>query len=864
MSIKIYAPVDCEVRQIKKCSDNAFANKLLGDGILIIPKDNLFFSPFSQATVKMIFDTKHAYGFEVDGYNVLIHCGLDSIKLNGKYFETNLEVNQEVNLDTKIFSVEINKLRKLNISKETPIVFEDPNIIIPVFEEKIYKKGELICEINTERIEIKEEENLDPYVFFATDSKYISAARTINEFVGTMENYTSVYNCMTRLRFKIKDKSKVDIEKLKHNNNVKGVVWNNDELQVIIGQDVYKLKNAFTEINQSVDVNFELKKKLKSKKSWFLQMLSAIIAITIRVLPFLIGVGLLQAMVSILQQTGWMPSITFDPSSANEETIYLLNAPVIWAMLFVIARTSIVMLAILFAWAASDYFKLRPIIGLGIAVILCSPYLFVTGGPNGMGEYIVMFRFWDQPIDKTRPITLFLNQLSEVRLNGMNTKPFVILPAIILAKKLDDSILEWMPPSLELMGRPFLIFLITLPVTFLIFSPLWNIFESILAISVFYIKALPFGLGIGLYVASWQVAIIFGLHNVLSIVQFIDHLVNGGQSEIGVAGGISLFAQFGALIAVILVTKNIKLRNQGLGLISAGIIGITEPILYQINLPKRRPLYSGLIAAFVFGTISGMLGVARRGGSGLGIFELIGYFSEPMLGGYSEISPLANGLMYTGCCLGSFFLAAIICYFWFRERKTEKVLIKETTKDLVKLIALQEGKATKEIKVELKKINKLLNKFNNKNIKNYEIKIQNLIFIRTKIAKLISQQEKVKEKTLLLGKKLMADNKVEQANKLISKYKISNKKYDVSEWKEKLEVAQKEINFEALDKLISNNLSTLLAILRKFEKQIGADKISHIKNNYYNALNALRINYELDIERDNILDFKKEFRNLRG
>ncbi|ALD66715.1 PTS glucose transporter subunit IIABC [Spiroplasma cantharicola] len=864
MSIKLYAPVDCEVKRVEKCSDEAFANKMLGDGILIIPKNNIFFSPFFNAKVKMIFNTKHAYKFEVEGFNVLLHCGLESVNLNGKYFETDLKINQEVDLKTKLFSVEIIELEKLNILTETPIVFEDPKIKIPYFEERIYKKGELICEINLEDEKKLDNESIDPYTFFETDSKYIAVGRKINEFIGGKENYTNFYNCATRLRFKIKNKDKVDLKKIKEQEIVKSVIWSSDELQIIIGPDVYKLKNAIGEINDSGDVSFALKEKVKSNKPKVSLFFGTIMAIILRILPFLVGLSLLQAAIAMFQQLGWMPDITTDPTKETGDTIYLLNAPVIWAMIFIMARTSIVMLGIMIAWSTSDYFKLRPVIGIGIGAILCSPYLFVSGGPNGMGEHIVIFELWDQPLDPKNPVTLFLKQLSEVRLNGMNTKPLVILPTILLAKKMDDKIGEWMPPSLELIGRPFLIFITTLPIAFLIFSPIWNVIEALMAIFVFYFKNIPFGLGIGFYVAFWQIAIIFGIHSILAMVQFLDHIINGGQTEIGVAGGISLFAQFGALVAVIIVTKNIKLRNQSIGLITAAVIGVTEPILYQVNLPKRRPLYSGIIGAFVFGTLSGLLGITTRAKTGWGFLELIGYYSDPILGGTSDISPLANGLMYTFCCLGSFLLSGVICVFWFKERKSEKKLVKEVTNNLVKLVKLQDGQSSLEFKTEVYKINKMLNSMNEKMIKEYEIKIQNLVLVRTKIQMLNSKLEKAKERILLKGKKLMNENKIEKANKLISKYKILIEKYDVSDFEKKLLLIEKEIDFKTLDLLISNNLNEVSEVLNKYKQKIGENKIEQVKNNYNNALNALRINYELDVQNDNILNFEKEFKMLRG
>ncbi|WP_342274770.1 PTS transporter subunit EIIB [Spiroplasma endosymbiont of Cantharis lateralis] len=123
------------------------------------------------------------------------------------------------------------------------------------------------------------ESSIDPKKFFNFSNKYENTAKLINQLVGGNSNYEEIYNCMTRLRFRIKNKNLVNIEKLKQVNLVKGTVWNGSELQIVIGQDVYKVKDEVIRLN---DYSIEIKNKLVHKNEnvsfirKFLAMLSGI------------------------------------------------------------------------------------------------------------------------------------------------------------------------------------------------------------------------------------------------------------------------------------------------------------------------------------------------------------------------------------------------------------------------------------------------------------------------------------------------------------------------------------------------------------------------------------------------------------
>ncbi len=390
---------------------------------------------------------------------------------------------------------------------------------------------------------------------------------------------------MTRLRFKIKNKNLVDIEKLKQVNLVKGIVWNGSELQIVIGQDVYKVKDEVIKLN---DYSIAIKNKLVYKNenvSFIRKLLAMLSGIMVKIIPIMVGTGLIQAIIAILIQTNVMPNIIFN--EIQQEGILITKAGIGWVILFIIGVSSNYFMGIMIAVSAANYFKLEGLMGVSLGVILCSPLLFGDGGRLGMGNDFLIFDFGN--INTGNPI---LDEITKIRVNTMNTKIFVIIAAIYTAKKLDTWLKTVIPVALELMFRPFIVIILICPLTFFGYGIIWNFFETLFGSLIFYMGKIPLGVGVGIFVAMWQVAVIFGLHMVLGIISMIDHLANGGQSVYGIAGSISVWSQVGALIGVILITQNAKLKKEAIGMLPAGFLGITEPILYGINLPKKRPLIS--------------------------------------------------------------------------------------------------------------------------------------------------------------------------------------------------------------------------------------------------------------------------------
>ena len=125
-SVEIKMPLTGRLMPITEVPDPVFAEKMMGDGFAIEPTDGKVYSPVS-GKVTNVFPTKHAATFETEtGHEVLIHFGLDTVKLGGEGFESHIEQGQEVKAGDLILTVDLEDVKAKVPSVITPIVF--PNL----------------------------------------------------------------------------------------------------------------------------------------------------------------------------------------------------------------------------------------------------------------------------------------------------------------------------------------------------------------------------------------------------------------------------------------------------------------------------------------------------------------------------------------------------------------------------------------------------------------------------------------------------------------------------------------------------------------------------------------------------------------
>lgn len=128
--VKLDVPVEGEVIDLMSVNDKTFASGALGDGFAVIPENNQIKSPV-DGVIQSIFPTKHALGIKTkEGAEILIHIGIDTVNLNGKYFEAHVKNGDKVSKGDLLMDVDFQKIKESGY---------DPTVMVVVTNSAMFK-----------------------------------------------------------------------------------------------------------------------------------------------------------------------------------------------------------------------------------------------------------------------------------------------------------------------------------------------------------------------------------------------------------------------------------------------------------------------------------------------------------------------------------------------------------------------------------------------------------------------------------------------------------------------------------------------------------------------------------------------------
>lgn len=143
----VCAPITGEAIPLKDVSDETFAGEILGKGMAIIPTEGKVVSPVN-GTISMVFDTKHAIGITSDdGIELLIHVGLDTVRLEGKYYTAHVKTGDRVEVGTHLLDFDIKGIQSEGFEIVTPIIINnttDYSEVIAVTDRNVAEGDEII------------------------------------------------------------------------------------------------------------------------------------------------------------------------------------------------------------------------------------------------------------------------------------------------------------------------------------------------------------------------------------------------------------------------------------------------------------------------------------------------------------------------------------------------------------------------------------------------------------------------------------------------------------------------------------------------------------------------------------------------
>ncbi|MFD1465903.1 beta-glucoside-specific PTS transporter subunit IIABC [Lapidilactobacillus mulanensis] len=421
-------------------------------------------------------------------------------------------------------------------------------------------------------------------------------AKSVIANIGGSENVENAWHCVTRLRFNLADKDKVDLDAIKNTTGVMGAQFSGDQFQVIIGNSV---DDVFNEVEQRLGGTGSAKSSPAAdgkKESLVSKLMDIISGIFTPILPALAGTGLIKGVLALLVTLNWMSD-----KGSWYQVLYMISDSVFYFLPFFVAVS------------AARKFKTSEFLGLSIAGVLLYPtmvnaYNTVSGG------------------GKVAPIKLF--GILNVPYVNYTSSVIPIILAIWLLTYVYRWVKKWMPDTITMMFTPMVTLIIVVPITLVVLGPLGSYVGTGLAtgISWLFVHAGPLaGLILG---ATFPLIVMTGMHYAFVPIIMNNFTVLGYDTTVSPINFITNVAQAGSVFAVAVRSKNKETRQLAISSGISALLGITEPAMYGINLKKKKPFYAALAAGGIAGAFVSFFGVRAYAMSGLsGLTALPVYIS---------------------------------------------------------------------------------------------------------------------------------------------------------------------------------------------------------------------------------------------
>jgi len=427
--------------------------------------------------------------------------------------------------------------------------------------------------------------------------KYENLAKDIVKNVGGKENVSSLTHCITRLRFKLKDESKANDEVLKNMSGVVTVMKSGGQYQVVIGNHV---PEVYADVMPLLGLDDGVLKEEEEgpKGSLFNRFIDIISGIFQPILGVMAACGMIKGLNALFVAMGLYSDVCGG--------YLVLNA---------IGDGLFHFLPLFLGYTAAKKFKLKPMIGLVIGAIMCYPSiqnsaLSATGEP--------MYTLFAGSMFESAVYTDFF-KIPMIAMDYTGTVIPVIF-VVYFASKCEKFFSKFIPDLVKFFFVPMLTLLVSIPVGLLLIGPLATFGSTIIATTVISIRNFSPLLAGAIVGLTWQILVIFGLHWGF-IPVYINNIMTNGYDNVMMPFFACTFATSAVVLAIFFKTKNKQLKEMALPNFISGIFGVTEPAIYGILLPLKKPFIISCIAGCIGGGFYGAFNFRKFMMGGMGIFE---------------------------------------------------------------------------------------------------------------------------------------------------------------------------------------------------------------------------------------------------
>lgn len=395
-------------------------------------------------------------------------------------------------------------------------------------------------------------------------------AKEIVSKIGGTENINQNWHCITRLRFNVKDKEKINIEEIKALEGVMGAQFQSGQFQIIIGSEV---GNVFQEINQLTEGKLTTATGETKKSGTVLdQVFDVISGIFTPILAAITGSGLLKGLMAI--------AVVCNVLTETSSTYIVLNA---------IADATFYFLPFLVAFSAANKFKANPSLAVALAGILMYP-TFIA---NAAAGEITSLKFIGMSIP----------------MQNYSSTVIPIILAVLLLSYVEKIAKKIVPNSLTIIFVPLICLLVTAPIMLAFIAPLGSLIGTYL--EMFFTKLFEIAgpLAGALMGGLMPLIVITGMHYAFFPGTFASIGKFGYDIMLLPLNLVANLAQAGATLGVIFKTKDKKMKQIAISAFIPSLFGITEPAIYGVTMKLKKPFYASMVGGAVGGAIFGTFAV---------------------------------------------------------------------------------------------------------------------------------------------------------------------------------------------------------------------------------------------------------------
>jgi PTS system sucrose-specific IIC component len=411
---------------------------------------------------------------------------------------------------------------------------------------------------------------------------YKKIAEEILDAIGGKENVAAAAHCATRLRMVLNDEENIEKAKLEEMDVVKGTFSTGGQFQIILGSgtvnEVYKELAKLTGLSEmsTKEVSTAGSKKLNPLQQ-FVKMLSDIF---VPIIPAIVAGGLLMGINNLLTAKDFfiegMSLIEAYPNIAD-----------LAALINTFANAAFVFLPILIGFSATQRFGGNPYLGAALGMLMVHPDLL-----NGYG-------YADAVAKGEVPIWKILN--FEIEKVGYQGSVLPVLVSSFVLAKIETFLRRKVPSFLDNLVTPLLSIFITGILTFTFIGPITRGAGNLLTDGLVWLYDTTGFIGGILFGLVYAPIVITGMHHSFIAIetQLLADIVKTGGSFIFPIAAMSNVGQGAATLAVLLLTKDAKVKGTASAAGISALLGITEPAMFGVNLKLKYPFIGAVVGSGV-------------------------------------------------------------------------------------------------------------------------------------------------------------------------------------------------------------------------------------------------------------------------